>query len=106
MLLKDDYQEHMLGYIDGVRVEFEGLIHFQLQQYEVNAFYTNLDIAFERLWNLIGASDVDWEAYRSALETSCDELLRALHPLPNAKSLVISGISFYPISSLALTGTV
>ena len=102
---KDDYQEHMLGYLDIARSEFERFGYSHFQQHDLNEFYTNLDIANECLWKLIGASDVDWEEYRYPLETSCDELVRALRPLPHANSLALSDVSSHRISSLALLGT-
>ena len=73
---KDDYQEHMLGYLDGVRVEFERLV--PSPQRDRIEFYANLDSSLECLWQLIRASEVEWEAYRYPLETQCAELLRML----------------------------
>jgi hypothetical protein len=56
---KDDYQEHMLAYLDGVHIEFEQHVHSNFQQHDFNEFYTYLDISFECLWQLIGAYDED-----------------------------------------------
>src|SRR5262245_35162205 len=86
---KDDYQEHKLGYLDGIRIEFERLGYSHAQEHDVNEFYSNLDIAFEWLWQLIGVCDEDWDRY--PLETSCDELPCTLHPLPNADSSMFVG---------------
>src|SRR5262245_31468774 len=98
---KEDYQEHMLGYLLGLRMEFVQLIHAHVQQYDFNEFYASLDITSERLWQLIGASEVDWEGYRYPLEASCDELLCALRQLPNGTP---DAVSFNPISSFMLMG--
>jgi hypothetical protein len=102
---KDDYQEHMLGYIDEVCIEFERLPHAHRQQHDLNDFYANLDSTLECLWQLMWASDGDWEDYRYPLETRCDELMRALGPLYNGNSLALSGISFHPIRALEILGT-
>jgi hypothetical protein len=76
---KEDYQEHMLGYLDGLRIESERFLHEHVQQYDFNEFYANLDITSESLWQLIESDDADWEGFRCMLETSCDALLRAMH---------------------------
>lgn len=102
MWTKDDYQEHMLGYIDGVRSEFERLVQSSFPQYDLNAFYTDLDTTFECLWRLIGARDADWEGFRYPLEASCARLLRALHPLPNPRSLALSDVAYHPKRTLSL----
>ena len=98
---KEDYQEHMLGYLDGLRMEFEYLIDSHLQQQNLSEFYTNLDITSECLWQLIRASDRDWEAYRYPLEANCDELLRVIRQLFNEPA---DGISFYAVRSFMLMG--
>jgi hypothetical protein len=102
---KEDYQEHMLSYLEGVRIEFELLVHSHVQQYNLNEFYTNLHITFECLWQLIAASDVDWEGFRYPLETSCDKLLCAFHHVPYTGALKLDVVSFQPISSFVLLGT-
>jgi hypothetical protein len=105
MWTKDYYQEQMLGYLDWVQTEIEELEPAYGRQNDLNELYDDLEIALERLWWLIGASDVDWEDYRYPVETSCDALLRVFNPLPSANSLALSGVSFHPISSLVLLGT-
>lgn len=87
---KDDYQEHMLGYLDGVRVEFEQRV---VQQPIFNQFYIELDIASEYLWQLIGASDRDWEESRYMLEISCDELLRVFYQVSHADTRLNAAIA-------------
>lgn len=90
MWIKDDYQEHMLGYLGEVRVEIERLSHSGLQQRDLNKLRTDLDIASELLWWLIGSSDADWEGFRYPLEASCDELLRTVYRVPRPGSLLTS----------------
>ena len=93
MWTKDDYQEHMLGYLSEVQSEIERLTRSSLQYHDLDDLYTDLDIASERLWRLIGARDVDWEGLRDPLEVSCDDLLRAFYRVPRAGSLILS-VSF------------
>lgn len=83
---KDDYQEHMLGYLGGVQAEIEA----SLQPYDRSTFRSELDIAFELLWWLIGSSDTDWEGYRYTLEESCDELLRTFYQVPSPISVTVT----------------
>jgi hypothetical protein len=82
MWTKDDYQEHMLGYLGGIQGELERLTYPSLQQHNLNEIRTDLDIASERLWWLIKSSDADWEGFRCPLEASCDQLLRTLYRVP------------------------
>mgnify|MGYP001213455850 CR=1 FL=1 len=84
---KEDYQEHMLGYIDGVRVELEQLAYTGLGQHERNAIYVKLYITLNYLWTLIESSDAEWEKHRYALEDSCDVLLRTFYSTQYADSL-------------------
>ena len=105
MWTKDDYQEHMLGYLGSVQAEIDRLAHTSLQQHDFNELRTDLDIASELLWWLIGSSDADWEGFRYLLEASCGDLLRALHHVPYAGALNPDGVWFQPISSLVLLGT-
>ena len=84
---KSDYQEHMLSYIDEVQNEIERLADSRLYRHELQKLYIDLDIVSDRLWRLIGASDIDWESLRYTLEASCDELLRAFHAVSDAGSL-------------------
>ena len=98
---KEDYQEHMFGYLDGLRIEFEQIIHDHFQRHDFKEFYANLDTTSDCLWQLIGASDADWEGYRYPLEASCDELLRAMHQLPTDTS---DRVSFHPMGSLMFMG--
>src|SRR6185503_9310722 len=65
-----------------------GLAHSRLQQLDFNEFYTDLDIASERLWRLIKANDADWEGFRYTLEASCDELLCTFYRVRCAGSLI------------------
>jgi hypothetical protein len=85
---KEDYQEHMLGYLDGLQIKFAQLICSHVRQHDFNEFYANLDITSECLWRLIAASDADWEGFRYPLEASCDELLRAFYRVPYVGSLI------------------
>lgn len=96
---KEDYQEHMLGYLDGMRIEFERHVHFHFQHLDLNEFYTSLDTVFECLWQLIGASELDWEGYRSPLETRCDELLRAFDQLFDTHYWMSSGAPLRSINA-------
>lgn len=92
---KDDYQEHMLGYLGGVQAGIERLSPSTFQQYELNEFHSDLDNAFELLWWLIGSSDADWEDLRYTLEESCDTLLRAAdHALGTP---ITKGFHFLPL---------
>jgi hypothetical protein len=77
MWTKDDYQKHMLGYLDGVRIEIDRLA--RLQRHTIDEFYIQLDIALDCLLQLSLASDVEWERFRHILEASCDELLRTFY---------------------------
>ena len=79
MRTKDSYQEHMLGYLGGVQTEIELLGQSRIRRNALLELYHDLDIALERLWRLIGASDTDWEQFRFTLEASCDDLLRAIY---------------------------
>jgi hypothetical protein len=94
MWTKDDYQEHMLGYLDEVRAEIERLTHSSLQQHDPNELRTDLDNASELLWWLIDSSDADWEGFRYPLEACCDELLRAFYRVPRP------GTSVHPTSRI------
>jgi hypothetical protein len=82
MWAKDDYQEHMLGYLGEMRVEIERLPLSSGQQHDLNELLTDLDIASELLWWLIESSDADWEGVRYPLEASCSELLRTFYRVP------------------------
>lgn len=101
MWIKDDYQEHMLGYLAGVRTEIEQLTHARIQQYDLNELYTELDKVSELLWWLIESSDRDWEGLRTPLEASCDALLRALQDGPYADVLTLEGTVFHSVRSSA-----
>ncbi len=90
MWAKDNYQEHMLGYLDWVQTEIERLEQARIRQHDLDELYDDLKIAQERLWRLIGAADVDWERFRSPLEVSCDTLLRTFYQVPYTGSLIPS----------------
>lgn len=90
MWIKDNYQEHMLGYLGEVRAEIEGLTHSSLQPHDLSQLRADFDVASERLWWLIESSDADWEGFRSPLETSCDELLRTFYRVRLPASRVTS----------------
>lgn len=79
MWQKDDYQEHMLGYLGAVQTEIEQLAYSHFSQHDLNVLYTDLDVTAEQLWRLIEARDEEWEACRYLLEASCDHLLRAFY---------------------------
>jgi hypothetical protein len=98
MWTKDDYQEHMSGYLEGVRIEIDRLARLRVQSHSVNEFYTRLDIALDCLRQLILASDVEWEGYRYTLEASCDSLLRTFYRVPPAGTLILS-VSFMMIEN-------
>lgn len=87
MWTKDDYQEHMLGYLAGVQAQIDHLSYLRILQHDLNGLHTELDNTSELLWWLIDASDEDWEELRNPLEASCDELLRALHRVSYAHPL-------------------
>jgi len=78
MWTKDDYQEHMLGYLDGVQTSVETL-ESPIGHGDLVELYENLDTSLERLWRLIRARDTDWERFRFPLEASCDNLLRTFN---------------------------
>jgi hypothetical protein len=96
MWTKDDYQEHMLGYLSGVQADIERLGHSSLQRHDLNEFYIDFDIASERLWWLIESSDTKWEEFRYPLEASCDVLLRSFDSVPYPDTLTTS---FYQVVS-------
>ncbi len=107
MWTKDDYQEHMLGYLSDVQAEIEQISHSSPPQHNFNELLTHLDRVSERLWWLIESNDADWEGFRYPLEARCDELLRALHRMVHAGSFKPSGIPFRMIrSSVYLNGMV
>lgn len=87
---KDNYQEQMLGYLNDLQSEIEQLAQARLRQQDLNTLYIDLDKVDKRLWRLIGASNEEWEAFRYALEASCDELLRAFYRVHRAEVLKIS----------------
>jgi hypothetical protein len=89
MWAKDYYQEQMLGYLDWVQTEIEHLEQTRIRQNDLNELYDDLEIALERLWQLIWASDVDWEGFRYTLEASCDTLLLTFYRVPRADSLIL-----------------
>ena len=94
MWAKDDYQEHMLGYLGAVQIEIERMAyHEQIQWDDLKAFYADLDATSTWLWQLIEASDGEWEMCRYALEASCDRLLRVFNYVPNAGFLMASTYS-------------
>ncbi len=94
MWTKDDYQEHMLGYLGAVQIEIEQLAyHAQRQQRDLNAIYADLDATSTWLWRLIEANDEEWEFCRYALEASCDRLLRTFDYVPFADALLASAHS-------------
>ncbi len=89
---KDDYQEHMLGYLGALQIEIERLTYnAELQQRDLNTFYADLDATSTWLWRLIEMNDDEWEICRYALEASCDRLLRRFDYVPFAASLMKSG---------------
>jgi hypothetical protein len=88
MWIKDSYQEQMLGYLDGVQTEIELLAQSRLRRNELVELSTDLDIASEQLWQLIEATDVDWERYRFTLEASCDELLHIFYHAQHIGSML------------------
>ncbi len=90
MWAKEYYQEQMLGYLDWVQTEIERLEQTRSRRNDLNELYDDLEIALERLWRLIWASDVDWEGFRYLLETSCDELLHAFYHVPPTGSLIFA----------------
>jgi hypothetical protein len=79
---KEDYQEHMLGYLDWVQTEIERLEQGRIRRNDLDELYDDLEVALERLWRLIGV--------RYMLEASCDELLHAFYRVPHAGSLILS----------------
>jgi hypothetical protein len=79
MWTKDFYQETMLGYLDGVEAEIEALEQTRVTHGDLIELYENLDIALERLWRVIRASDADWEQFRFPLEANCEDLLRGYY---------------------------
>jgi hypothetical protein len=87
---KDDYQEHMLGYLDGVRTEIERLEQSRIYRNDTDELFDDLEIALEQLWWLIEANDVEWEGFRYTLEASCDDLLRNFYRVPSDESLIFS----------------
>ena len=87
---KDAYQEQMLGYLSEMETEIGQLAHSRLRQHELDELYTDLEITVEELWRLIGASDLDWEKFRSPLEISCDVLLRAFYHMQLTGTFMLS----------------
>ena len=90
MWTKDYYQEQMLGYLDWVQTEIEQLEEKRMRRNDLDELYDYLEIALDRLWRLIRASDVDWEGFRYTLEASCDELLGAFFRAPRPGSWIFS----------------
>lgn len=80
----------MLGYLDWAQTEIEQLEEKHIQYKDLDELYDYLEIALDRLWRLIRATDVDWEAFRCTLEASCDELLGAFYRAPRAGSWIFS----------------
>ncbi len=78
MWTKDDYQEHMLGYLSSVQTAVETL-KSPIRSGDLVELYENLDASLERLWRLIRAGDTDWERFRFPLEASFDDLLRVFY---------------------------
>lgn len=99
MWTKDDYQEHMIGYLAGVRAEIERLTHANFRRHDLNELRAILDSTSELLWWLIEASDADWEERRNPLEASCDELLHTLQHVPCANVLTLESAVFHSIRS-------
>ncbi len=80
MRTKDSYQEHMLGYLVGVKTGIERLERSaQIRRNDVIELYNDLDIALEHLWWIIRSNDVEWEPLRHNLEGRCDDLLRGYY---------------------------
>jgi hypothetical protein len=90
MWQKDDYQEHMLGYLSWVQTEIERIEQARIRRNDLDQLYEELEVALDRLWRLIWASDVDWEGFRYTLEASCDELLQAFYRVPHTGYLIFS----------------
>ena len=78
MWTKDDYQEHMLGYLDDLQTAVETL-EPPVRRGNLSELYENLETSLERLWRLIRANDNDWERFRFPLEASCGDLLGAFY---------------------------
>jgi hypothetical protein len=87
---KDDYQEHLLGYLGQLQNDIEQLACSRLPQHELNILYTDLNLSLNHLWILIEARDDEWEHCRYALEASCDRLLHAINHMPSAGSAITS----------------
>ena len=89
MWQKEDYQEHMLGYLGWVQTEIERTEQARIHRNDLDQLYEELEIALEQLWRLISASEGDWERFRYPLELSCDSLLRRFYGISRADSLRI-----------------
>ena len=89
MWQKDDYQEHMLGYLGWIQTEIERTEQARIRCNDLDQLYEELEIALERLWRLIRSTEVDWERFRYPLELSCDSLLRRFYRISRADSLMI-----------------
>lgn len=98
MWQKEDYQEHMLGYLGGLQTEIERTEPTRIRWNDLDQVYEELEIALEQLWRLISASEVDWERFRYPLELSCDSLLRRFYRIPRADALKIP-VRFITIES-------
>lgn len=98
MWTKDDYQEHMLGYLVGVREEIECLSHSNLNHHEIIKMLTQLDKAFQHLWWIIGSSDTDWERFRYVLEACCQELLHIIDRVTYGRVLQSDDVAIHSIS--------
>lgn len=95
---KDDYQEHMLGYLSEIQTGIDQFARSRLQQYELQVLYTDLMITSEQLWQLIEARDDEWEACRYSLEASCERLLRELNHMPRVgASRISAGLALFEI---------
>ena len=90
MWAKDYYQEQMLGYLDWMQTELERLERSSVRHNDLDELYDDLDVAIERLWRLIGSTEVDWERFRHPLEVSCDTLLRTFNHMPHTASLLFA----------------
>jgi hypothetical protein len=89
MWQKDDYQEHMLGYLSWVQTEIERIEQTCIRRNGLDQLYEELEITLDRLWRLISATEVHWERFRYPLELSSNSLLRMLYRVPTANSLIL-----------------
>jgi hypothetical protein len=90
MWSKDAYQEQLIGYLHEVEIEIEQFAHSRIKQHDLRKLYIDLDTVTNRLWRLIGASDVEWESLRPPLEISCEQLQHDFYRIPHVDALTIS----------------